>query len=125
MSPVCNYCKQDSELVSGDIIYPHRKDLHSKWFYLCKPCDAYVGCHPDTQQPLGRLANAELRKYKSCAHAAFDPYWRSGKVSRSQAYQALAARLGILVKNCHIGMFDVHTCKRVIAICLNNKLLEK
>lgn len=122
VAPTCNYCKEDSVLVSGSIIYPHRPDLHSKFFYLCKPCDAYVGCHRGTQEPLGRLANAELRKFKSLAHKAFDPYWKSGEATRSLAYRALAAKLGILAKDCHIGMFDVQTCKRVIAICLNNKL---
>ncbi len=37
-----------------------------------------VGCHPGTKNSLGRLANAELRKWKSIAHRVFDPLWRDG-----------------------------------------------
>lgn len=61
-APTCPYCGKDSVLVNGHVIYPHRPDLLEKKFYWCKPCDAYVGCHPGTANPLGRLANAELRR---------------------------------------------------------------
>lgn len=122
VNPICPYCESESKCVSGDVVYPHRKDLHSKWFYQCKPCDAYVGCHPGTKNPLGRLANAELRKYKSLAHKAFDPIWKEKIMKRSDAYKSLAAEMKINAAECHIGMFDVNQCKQVIAICLNKKL---
>jgi hypothetical protein len=112
--PVCPYCGKLSQLVGGDRIYPHRKDLYSKKFYLCDPCNAYVGCHQGTQKPLGRLANKELRNAKMQAHRAFDPIWKSGQLSRSQAYAWLADRLGIPGDECHIGMFDVETCLEVV-----------
>lgn len=121
-NPICPYCENKAEGVDGSVIYPHRKDLHSKWFYRCAPCDAYVGCHPYTRNPLGRLANAELRKFKSLAHRAFDPLWKKGEMTRSEAYKALATEMDIPKKECHIGMFDVVQCKRVIAICLNGNL---
>lgn len=62
MPPLCPYCNQDSKLVTGAKIYPHLPHLHARWFYQCAPCAAYVGCHPDSTLPLGRLANAELRR---------------------------------------------------------------
>lgn len=114
---ICPYCNKRASLVTGDLIYPHRKDLYSKMFYLCKPCDAYVGCHPGTIKPLGRLANAELRNAKSAAHAAFDPLWKSGGMKRQKAYDWLASRLGISNKNCHIGELDLYMCQRVVFIC--------
>lgn len=120
--PICPYCENKAEGVDGSEIYPHRKDLYSKWFYRCTPCDAYVGCHPNTKTPLGRLANAELRKFKSLAHRAFDPLWKKGGMKRSEAYKALATEMSIPKKECHIGMFDVEQCKRVIAICLSGNL---
>jgi len=119
MTPDCPYCGERSELVDGTVIYPHRPDLGSKNFYRCAPCNAYVGCHPGTITPLGRLANAELRKAKMNAHAAFDPLWRQGYMCRRQAYEWLAQELGIDSEDCHIGMFDVATCKQVVDVCQN------
>ena len=126
-APYCDYCKRPSSLVSGDVIYPHRPDLYSKKFWHCAGCDAYVGCHAagngygDGTRPLGRLANAELRKAKREAHAHFDPLWQSGKIGRRDAYAILAGVLGISASDCHIGMFDVQQCRAVIeakpAIC--------
>lgn len=114
---LCPYCGGASERVTGNIIYPHRRDLHRKFFYLCRPCDAYVGCHPGTTAPLGRLANAELRKAKGAAHSAFDPKWKSGEMKRKAAYGWLAEKLGIPRNDCHIGMFDVETCREVVKVC--------
>lgn len=119
--PICPYCRAESDLVYGDVIYPHRPDLHHKPFYLCPPCGAYVGCHPGTETPLGRLADDELRKAKQRAHAAFDPLWkakgRCKKMTRRAAYEWLAGQLEIDASDCHIGMMDVETCERVVAIC--------
>lgn len=115
----CPYCGERAKLVTGKDLYPHRPDLYAKPFYACLPCDAYVGCHEGTTNPLGRLANFELRKAKMAAHAVFDPIWRSGTMRRTQAYQWLAGELGIDPKDCHIGMFDVDACRRVVDICRN------
>lgn len=113
----CPYCHHPAKLVTGTALYPHRPDLFEKWFYLCFPCDAHVGCHPGTTNPLGRLANPELRTAKIEAHAAFDPIWRNAGKKRGEAYAWLARKLGIPKPQCHIGMFDVATCHRVIEIC--------
>lgn len=110
-------------LVTGKIIYPHRPDLFHKKFWLCKPCDAYVGCHGESQRPLGRLANSELRRAKMMAHAAFDPLWKKSG-NRKDAYYWLSNQLGIEMKNCHIGEFDVEMCLRVIEVCKNKRLLK-
>lgn|SRR4030065_715298 len=115
---ICPYCWKPAALVTGDVVYPHRPDLGEKNFYMCYPCSAYVGCHPGTTKPLGRLANAELRKAKQAAHSAFDPLWKkSGKQKRKAAYTWLASQLDIHVNDCHIGMFDVEMCRRVVEAC--------
>lgn len=113
---LCGYCGTAAILVGGIKIYPHRKDLYKKKFWLCKTCGAYVGTHKNNS-PLGRLANAELRMEKGKAHKAFDPLWQSGKQSRSEAYAWLAKELKICEDRCHIGMFGVDTCKKVVSIC--------
>ena len=120
MRVICHYCDKPAALVTGSAIYPHRPDLFALKFWRCDPCDAHVGCHAagkgqgDGTQPLGRLANAELRRAKSRAHAAFDPLWKSRQMNRRDAYYWLSRQLGISFANCHIGMFDVEQCKAVV-----------
>lgn len=114
MQVICDYCRGDTEKVSGADVYRNRPDLASKVIWRCHPCDAHVGCHPGTDIPLGRLANKELRKAKMEAHAAFDPIWRSRRMSRSKAYAWLAKSMGLTTAQCHIGMFDVAQCRRVV-----------
>ena len=114
---ICSYCNNEAELVNGDVIYPHRPNLHHLRFWQCAPCDARVGCHEGTERPLGRLANAELRQAKMAAHAVFDPLWKGGPMTRNTAYGWLADQLGIPRTECHIGMFDVDRCRLVVALC--------
>lgn len=116
---ICPYCRTTADLVSGGEVYPHRPDLHEKWFYRCTPCDARVGCHPDTKEPLGRMANAELRVAKMEAHEYFDMIWKrecAGLMKRKEAYAWLAGAMGIDKNDCHIGMFDLEQCKRVVEL---------
>jgi hypothetical protein len=114
---ICPYCGKEAELVDSKIIY---KKSYG-WMYLCrcKPELVYVGCHKGTTKPLGRLADSELRQCKKQAHALFDPIWQrpSGGKSRRGAYNWLADKLGIPMPECHIGMFDVEMCRKVIAAC--------
>lgn len=113
----CDYCGEKAPLVKGREVYPHRPDLFDLNFYLCRPCDAYVGCHKGTTTPLGRLANAQLRDAKSRAHLIFDSLWKNKHFrSRTRAYNWLATQLKIKSSQCHIGMFDVQTCRRVEAV---------
>ena len=114
---ICPYCLAPAKLVTGAIIYPHRADLATLMFWACQACDAYVGCHKTTTTPLGRLANAALRRAKSNAHRVFDPLWKSGEISRRDAYQWLADKLVIPFKKTHIGEFDEAMCARVMEAC--------
>ena len=119
VTPTCPYCGAPSQLTSGVHIYPHRPDLAEKRFYECRPCAAYVGCHPGSTTPLGRLANAELRRWKQRVHAAFDPHWRRAKDpkhARTMAYARLAREMGIPPSECHTGIFDVERCRAALAV---------
>ncbi|MGN1370618.1 MAG: DUF3268 family zinc-finger domain-containing protein [Aristaeellaceae bacterium] len=109
----CDYCGSRAQYVDSKVIYGRSYGM----IYLCKPCDAYVGVHRGTDVPLGRLANAELRKWKCAAHDAFDPIWKNKRMTRNAAYLWLSDQLGIPSKQTHIGMFDVPTCKKVVQIC--------
>jgi hypothetical protein len=120
--PICPYCSKQSKRVGGDLIYPHRPDLSEKQFWYCHECSAYVGCHPNTAVPLGSLANAELRTARSKVHATFDPIWKSGTRTRSEAYAWLSEQIGVATEKCHIGMFDLATCERALAACARAEL---
>lgn len=118
----CLYCGNAAKLVDGCAIYPHRPDLSAKQFWQCKPCDAYVGCHApgmgqgDGTKPLGRLANAALRKAKKDAHYAFDRLWMNAPQrgrARRAAYAWLADAMGLTTDECHIGEMDEKQCRRV------------
>lgn len=113
----CPYCEASALLVTGESIYPHRPDLYHKYFYLCPDCDAYVGCHPTGggKKPLGRLANAELRKAKQLAHSSIDIHWQSGCISRTEVYRRLSVLMQLAAKDTHIGMFDLNQCKLAAA----------
>ncbi len=120
MTVTCDYCGKNAELVNGNTIYPHRPDLYKLQFWQCKPCRAFVGCHKNSDaKPLGRLANVDLRRAKKDAHAAFDPLWKSGQKTRKEAYGWLSIQLGINKEACHIGMFDIATCHKVVDLCKN------
>ena len=77
MKVYCPYCGKEAELIDSSVIYGRSYGMA----YICFDCDAYVGTHKGTEKPLGRLANAELRKWKMRAHDAFDPIWKSRKMS--------------------------------------------
>ena len=128
MTPACPYCGQTAEKTTGAVIYPHLQRLAGKVMYRCQPCEAWVGSHEGTDKPLGRLANATLRKAKQDAHAAFDPIWQdlvangmSRSRARSQAYAWLADALAIPARECHIGLFDETMCRRVVAVCAERR----
>ena len=76
--------------------------------YWCKDCDAHVGCHNNTREPLGTMANKELREHRMKAHAIVDPLWKTGKFSRGYVYSMLAKwfeRPAV-----HIGELDKYDC---------------
>ncbi len=119
MNIKCDYCGKEAKKTTGAEIYPHRDDLHALKFYACMPCAAWVGCHKKTGKPLGRLANADLRKAKMNAHKAFDPLWKNGDMTRGDAYAWLSNELCISRDKCHIGMFDIDQCWSVVDACNN------
>ena len=118
----CPYCGKRAEFVDSAEVY---HGWSYGMIYLCRPCDAYVGCHGNGKgdSPKGRLANAELRRWKIAAHNAFDPLWKFGPFRglRNSAYAWLAEQMGLPKEKTHIGMFDVAECQQVIQICTNRK----
>jgi hypothetical protein len=114
---LCGYCGCKTSLVRGDKIYGDVK-YHSKWFYVCPKCGAFVGCHPRTKNALGRVANKSLRLARVKAHHYFDLLWKQDVMSRSDAYAWLSIQLSIPKVYTHIGMFNESTCQKVANLSL-------
>lgn len=110
--PGCPYCGKPSDLLNGAEVYPHRPDLADRKFWVCKPCDARVGCHGKGIRPLGTLANAELRGLRRNAHRVFDMLW-ANREHRLKLYEQARKDLG-LEDDLHIGEADEELCRRVI-----------
>ena len=130
----CAECNRTPVQTTGRVIYPHRPDLWHKFFYRCS-CGAYVGCHPDTEDPLGRPAGPELRKARGQVHKVLDRIWMSapkdyapgGKLSpqqirsmaRKRTYRYLGARMGLSEDDCHTAMFDLDQCRNAYRLLLS------
>ena len=115
---ICPYCHKPADLVAGQTLFPFRPDLAGRYFWVCTPCDARVGCHESGTKPMGRLANAQLRLAKTEAHRHFDPIWQELKImTRSEAYRWLSKELGISRQHCHIGFFNITRCQRTVELC--------
>jgi hypothetical protein len=122
---ICPYCGKPTVYTNSSVVYGVS---YLGNIYWCQPCDAYVGVHKGTNQALGRLANKELREAKKLAHFYFDQIARTHLIndiwreevkmnSRNKAYLWLSKQLGMLMEHCHIGMFDVEDCLRVVSVC--------
>lgn len=107
----CPYCGKEAPWVENKEKYG-RNFGKSYMCYWCKDCDAYVGCHQNSQQPLGTMANAELRRLRMKAHEVVDTLWKSGKMSRKEMYRLLSEKMG---KTVHIGWSNEEECKDIIS----------
>ena len=115
----CPYCNCKAEWVANKEVYGENIGK-SYMIWLCRPCDAYVGCHRNSRKPYGSLANEQTRMWRRVAHSVFDKTWRSGRLSRSEAYNLISDKLGF---DAHIGNSDVETCKKIINLCNTNTIL--
>lgn len=114
---ICQFCSSEAQKVTGEKIYPHRKDLYHLSFYYCdnNHDPAYVGTHKDGT-PFGTLADAETRKARSLAHQRFDKIWKDKLLSRSDAYAVLSKHMNLPPEKTHIGMFNVEQSEEVVKI---------
>lgn len=111
---VCRYCGGPVVFTDSSILYGGRSYGS---IYLCLNCNASVGVHRGTNEPLGTLANSILRRKRAQAHTAFDTWWKSRHISRDAAYRWLARQMGIPPKQAHIALFEAEQCEQVAALC--------
>jgi hypothetical protein len=106
-APICPYCGQPSVRMTQTEWYG--REFNGHYMYVCRPCDATVGCHVNGE-PMGRLANKKLRALRKACHTVLDKMWVSGKRSRKKVYELLAKNTGVG----HIGDTDEEDCMRVL-----------
>ncbi|MFT8319307.1 MAG: zinc-finger-containing protein [Bacillus sp. (in: firmicutes)] len=110
---ICPYCNTPSIFMSSKEFYANDYKTN---LYVCSPCDAYVGTHGNTRQPLGTLANRNLREMRKRAHSLFDPLWKKRKMSRSAAYSWMQQVMDLPPEKAHIGMFNIEQCEKLISL---------
>lgn len=114
---LCPYCAGGVELVENSEIYGGRTFGKWPYAYLCRPCNAYVGLHPDTDIPLGTLANVELREARKVHKGTFHRMMEAENLSRGSAYKWLAEAMQIDTGACHFGWFNLEQCALAGQLC--------
>lgn len=92
---VCPICGQDAD--EEDTIFGIRSKHCGLWSWDRAP-----------------LVDADTHQARKTAHQAFDQIWKSGAMTRSAAYRALAAEMGIPPSECHIKLMTASQCGSVI-----------
>jgi len=112
---ICPYCKKEARWCENKEIYGKNYGV-SYMCWLCKDCDAYVGCHQNTKKPLGSMANQNLRDLRVECHQMFDRLWKDGKMTRDQAYRWMQRNMKLPEERAHIGELRESGCKWLIKI---------
>lgn len=111
----CPYCGSSVVLRSADGIY--QDNSRNTMLYVCShypECDAYVRTHSGTRVPVGSMANSELRALRRSAHHYFDQLYKSGFMSKDDAYYWLSSIIDAPLSQAHIGYLSEYYCKQVI-----------
>ena len=111
----CPYCGSSVILRSAEGIYSDNK--RNSMLYVCShypKCDAYVRTHTGTNIPVGSMANRELRALRKTAHHYFDQLYKSGYMTKDDAYYWLSGIIDAPMSCAHIGYLSEYYCKKVI-----------
>ena len=120
----CPYCGGTVQYRSADGIY--QDNQKGTMLYVCShypECDAYVRVHAGTKIPVGSMANHELRALRRSAHEYFDQLFKSGYMTKEDAYLWLAELISAPLSQAHIGYLGEYYCRLVIEEC--KKLLAR
>lgn len=110
---ICPYCHKEAEWVENKEVYG-RNYGHSFMCWLCRACNAYVGCHQNSRRPLGTMANKETREWRMKAHLVFDPFWKEKGYTRKSIYGKISEAMGTEI---HIAESNIEQCKKIIEWC--------
>lgn len=100
----CRYCL-------GEVTIKHHKDYYGKeygnypWLYSCDGCKASVRIHPNTDIPLGVLADKRLKDQRKVIKNRFIQIGEDFNLHRGKMYDLLSSEMDIPKRNCHFGWF--------------------
>jgi len=82
--------------------------------YACPVSKCTVVCWDgSTSTP----ADYNTRQARIVVHKTFDEVWKSGIMSRREAYRRLARYLELPRRQAHIGCFTIHQCQCAMDFC--------
>jgi len=65
--------------------------------------------------PFSSPANTPTRAARKLVHEKFDIMWKGKSTkARSRAYKWLQELMGLVPEKCHVGLFDMHQCYKVL-----------
>lgn len=111
----CPYCGATVHYRSADGIY--KDNARNVMLYVCSNypvCDAYVRVHEGTKTPVGTLANAKLRAFRTEEHHYLSKIERKGIMTKEEIYQWIAYKVAALLSQAHIGYMGEYYCGIVI-----------
>lgn len=109
-SVICPYCNREAPWVENKEKYGKNLGTYFMCYY-CKTCDAYVGCRKNTREPLGTLANKDLRNLRKITKDFVDRLWINGG-QREQVFAYMNSFFGFNIK---INYCDEAMCERIIS----------
>ncbi|WP_258087493.1 DUF3268 family zinc-finger domain-containing protein, partial [Xenorhabdus bovienii] len=112
----CRHCRSHVKIAHHTEVFGEIRG-HWPWLYICWSCDARVGMHPDTNIPLGTLADMPTRRARQSGKEKFEQMRTFRNWERTDAYRWLAWQLGISFNRCHFGWFDTDMCNKAANIC--------
>ncbi len=119
----CPYCGGVAVLREASYVYGDNAE--SKHLYVCQhypECNSYVSVHDGTLIPRGTLANGDLRHKRIEAHHIFDRIWKSGILTKKNAYRWIQDKFQMTEQQAHIGYFSEYMCDQLISE--SKKVLE-
>ena len=89
--------------------------LHGQ-VYVCPDYPRCRGSHKAHKDgtPTGIPADAPTGEARRIAHQRFDQIWKSGKVTRPQAYLILKRVMGLSIPEAHISRFSKDQCLQLV-----------
>lgn len=111
----CDNCGSMFVFLTTRDIYTHKQTSGWPVIYWCGDCHASVGTHPDSVNPLGRMATGTTRYLRAKAHAAFDTIWRCGFMSRDAAIRWAANEL-MVIEEMHISTLSDENLESLIKL---------
>lgn len=125
--PSCPYCGQKSKLLTRKELLGDTSDYaKDKKYFVCNHypvCNTYIKAISKKGKwvPAGTMADIALREKRNETHKTFDKIWKSGLMSRVDAYKWLGDIFGYVQitnsrvsKHAHISNLNKRQCDIVI-----------